>query len=686
MWTTGSKSMTTATSSPTLTGGSPVESHDRTRRARSRVNWFLLVIALAVVATAASAVWWATQGAGGEAGIAAADKFTVQPRSFRVTLKERGELKAAKSTQLKCEVEGRSTIITLVPEGSQVKQGQLIAELASDQIEDRIRTEELKLINAVAAFEAASTELDIQRDKNASDIRKGELAVELAKLALDKYEKGDYGQRKRDCDIAIEQAQTTLERRKEDYEAADKLLKAGFITQAEYKEDQFNFQRAGWELEKSNLALVIFNAYSHVSEQRQRESDHQEAIQELERIRKGAQAEEARKVAAKEARDKELALIRDQLAKFRAQKEACRIFAPGPGVVVYGTGEGDGWRRSSEDQIREGSTVYERQVIATLPDTSIMVAVVRIHEAKTERIRIGQSAVIEVEGLSDRRFQGTVSRIAALADSENRWLNPDVKEYETEITLSTNDDLLKPGATAHVEVLVEQIQDALAVPIQSLFTKAGRRFVFRWESRTDHVTPQEVTIGATSTEWAEVLEGLNPSDRILMAFNDDHKRMLPDLPVAAPDEDFPTMPGGTEAGTPAERGQRMDRGPGRGDRPSGGQTTGDQRQRLMRSRGRAPGGETRGGDAQRPTRSIRPDSAEARAQGNQADQPAGTESTSTPTAQGAEHAGAESTPAVTDPSATPAPIEASGSNPAPTPGGAGGTAPESTAPPARSGN
>ena len=30
---------------------------------------------------------------------------------------------------------------------------------------------------------------------------------------------------------------------------------------------------------------------------------------------------------------------------------------------------------------------------------------------------------------------GSVTKIAAVADTQNRWLNPDLKEYETEITL-----------------------------------------------------------------------------------------------------------------------------------------------------------------------------------------------------------------------------------------------------------
>ena len=143
------------------------------------------------------AVWAWTQSAKLLAGV---NKFTVAPRSFNVVLKEKGELKAAKSTDINCEVEGRSTIITLIPEGTAVKEGDLLVELASDQIEDRIRQEELKEANAITAFESAQTELEIQRDRNESDIRKAELDIELKRLELEKYQKGD----KINIDIELE--------------------------------------------------------------------------------------------------------------------------------------------------------------------------------------------------------------------------------------------------------------------------------------------------------------------------------------------------------------------------------------------------------------------------------------------------------------------------------------------------
>ncbi|RME38847.1 MAG: HlyD family efflux transporter periplasmic adaptor subunit, partial [Planctomycetota bacterium] len=482
-----------------------------TSPARSRRRWSYAGAALAVLALAVvgfRAVEWART----TRVVTQADKFTVGPRSFSVVLKEKGELQAAKATEITCEVEGRSTIIYLVPEGTAVKKGDLLVELASDAIEDRIRQAELREANAVAAYEAAKAELDIQRDRNASDIRKAKLQIELAELELKKYAEGEWAQQLKDAQIAIDQARINLKRREEDYKSAQELYKRDFITKTQYQEDEFNYQKAKWDLEKALKAKEVLESYTHVAALRKRESDLEEAKKEAERVIKNAEALELQKQRNLEGKKKELDLIRAELAKYRAQREKCRITAPTQGFVVYYSGGGRHFM-SNDTQIREGATVHERQVLMTLPDTSEMIVVVRVHEAKTDKLRLGQRAVVRVEGMPGKTFTGTVTKIAAVADTQNRWLNPDLKEYETHITLDPTDAQLKPGVTAYVQIEVETVENVLAVPVQSIYAKGGRRYVFRQNG--DEPEPVPVKVGAIGTAWAEIREGLREGDRVL---------------------------------------------------------------------------------------------------------------------------------------------------------------------------
>lgn len=519
---------TTLTSVPTATStiaGVPAKRVSSAANAAGRRRTIQLSLAVAIVGLLAAGGWAATSWMRGASQIANIDKFTVAPQTFIVALKEKGELKAAKSTDIKCEVEGKATIISLIDEGTAVKQGDLLVELASDEIENRILQEELKESNAITAFEAAKTELDIQRDKNASDVRKADLQIELKKLELDKYEKGDWEQKLKDADIAIKQADITLKRNEQTYIASKKLFDKKYISQIDYDKDEFEFLKAQWDLDKANKAIEVLNTYTHVADLRQKQSDHEEAEKERERVKKNADGEEVKKVRALEGKEKELALTQDQLAKLRAQKEKCRIYAPNPGFVVYYTGGGR-WMMNSDGQVKVGASVIERQILMQLPDTSTMTAVVRVHEAKTDKLHLGQSTMVSVEGIPGKRFSGSVTKIAVLADSQSGWLNPDLKEYETEITLDPTEETLKPGVTAQVEIMVETVEGKLAVPVQAIYTKGGQRYVFRaGESAGSYAAVQ---LGAIGTEWAEVASGLTEGDRIRLAFSDDDKRAIPD--------------------------------------------------------------------------------------------------------------------------------------------------------------
>ncbi|MFQ5590468.1 MAG: efflux RND transporter periplasmic adaptor subunit [Phycisphaerae bacterium] len=504
-------------------GGASSSEAARPAESRSDNNSRRIVIALLGVAALGSATYllanW-LRATGPDVGI---EEFVVVPRSFNVVLKEKGELKAAKSTDIICEVEGRSTIISLAEEGAPVSKGDLLVELASDKIDDRISQEELKEANAIMAAEAAKTELEIQRDKNASDIRKAGLEIELKQLELEKYQSGEWEQKLKDAEIAIDEAKINLERREQDFAAAEELLARKFITQTEYQEEEFKWQKAKWDLEKARKAMEVLKNYTHVADLRRKQADVDEAIKEAQRVRKNAQAEEEKKTRSLESKTKELNITQDQLAKLRTQREKCRITAPTPGFVVY---YGESWRWGSGEQIKEGAEVHERQILMQLPDTSEMIVSLRVHEAKTDKLHLGQQAVVQVEGMPGQQFHGRVSKIAAVADTQNRWLNPDLKEYETEITLEPNEAKLTPGVTAHVEILVNTVNNRLAVPVQSVFSKSGQRYVFR--RNHGELEPVEVQLGSVGTEWVEISSGLSEGDRILLAFNDEQKRLIPD--------------------------------------------------------------------------------------------------------------------------------------------------------------
>jgi len=215
-------------------------------------------------------------------------------------------------------------------------------------------------------------------------------------------------------------------------------------------------------------------------------------------------------------------MCEDDLNRLKEQRDKCKIFAPVEGVVQYPSG-GHGWR--DENRIIPGETVYEGQTMVVLPDTSQMIVETRIHEADRHKCEEGLECLVTVPAVPGTTFTGRVSKIARYADSANRWLNPELKEHTTEVLLDETDAGLSPGDSAEIKILIDNVSNVLAVPVQCVFSRGSRSFVFG--KRGGDFEPVEVELGHSSTTMVEVAKGLSTGDEVLMHADEELLAMLP---------------------------------------------------------------------------------------------------------------------------------------------------------------
>ncbi|MEZ6017622.1 MAG: efflux RND transporter periplasmic adaptor subunit [Planctomycetota bacterium] len=106
---------------------------------------------------------------------------TVERGPLVITVRERGELEAAQNTRILSEVEGRATLIHLVPEGSVVKKGDVLAELDMSAIAEKRALEEISLAKAEAGVQQARKIVEIMEKelRAAESSRESELEVAI---------------------------------------------------------------------------------------------------------------------------------------------------------------------------------------------------------------------------------------------------------------------------------------------------------------------------------------------------------------------------------------------------------------------------------------------------------------------------------------------------------------------------
>ncbi|MEJ7640447.1 MAG: RNA polymerase subunit sigma-70, partial [Singulisphaera sp.] len=83
----------------------------------------------------------------------------VKVGKLALTVVERGSLESSKSEDVLCEVEGQTTIISILPEVTKVKKGDLVCELDSSTLKDNLINQKITAQGAEAAYQNAQLAL-----------------------------------------------------------------------------------------------------------------------------------------------------------------------------------------------------------------------------------------------------------------------------------------------------------------------------------------------------------------------------------------------------------------------------------------------------------------------------------------------------------------------------------------------
>jgi RND family efflux transporter MFP subunit len=437
--------------------------------------------------------------------------YPVARRSFDLTVIAAGELEAKTKVEVKCEVEGASTIVSIIDEGTRVKAGDTLVTLADDDIKAKIEEALLNVETAKASKVAAEQAMAIQENESASQIKAAQLKVTLAGLDLAKWQKGTDPQQDRDLKLALEKAKRGLQRAKDDLALSEQLFAENFISKNERDDDRTALLEAQSGLATAELNVEVYRDYTRPKEEKQATSDLEQASAELERTKRKADSDLASLRADLQSKVRSYKIREDRLEKLRDQLAKTVIKAPEDGMVVYSTSIGPAWRRQSP--MSQGRQLRMGESILILPDTRQMVAALKVNEALIARIKPDLPVSVTIDALGARPIMGNVSQIGVTAE-DGGFMNPDLREYVVRVDLPPNIDTLKPAMRASGEIKLGRVEGALAVPVQAVFTEGTDRFCYIPEGAGVHKQP--VKIGRASEVYAEVTSGLKEGDRVLL--------------------------------------------------------------------------------------------------------------------------------------------------------------------------
>ncbi|MFH1614166.1 MAG: efflux RND transporter periplasmic adaptor subunit [Planctomycetota bacterium] len=474
-----------------------------------------IIIAVTSAVIIGGIILWLDKSKTGADPIGESVTFAAKRGPLKISITESGTIKARDQVILKSEVEGRTSIISLIPEGAAVKKGDLLVELDASSLLDSKIDQEIRAQNAEASYVSSKENLAVVENQAKSDNDKAQLTFQFAKLDLKKYidPNGEYENQLKEMQSEITLANEELTRAEKERDSASKLFKEKYISQTEQQEYELAFKKWDLKLQVAQSNLELLKNFTYKRNLAQLESDVSQAEMALERTTRKAKADIVQAEADLKAKEAEYKRQQSKLEKIEDQINKTKIYAPVDGLVIYATSaQRAGWR--GVEPLDEGQEVRERQELIYLPTAASSKVEVDIHESSLERIRPGLAAIITVDALAGKKFYGSVARIAPLPDARSMWMNPDLKVYNADIYLENNDSSLRTGMSCQTEIIIEQYDDAVYIPVQCVLRVRGESTVYVLNGKSPE--PRKVEIGLDNNNMVRIISGLKEGEIVLL--------------------------------------------------------------------------------------------------------------------------------------------------------------------------
>lgn len=444
----------------------------------------------------------------------------VRRTDLSVALTAGGQVESSEQTVIECELErldvsvrgnamsagGASTILSVIPDGSTVKQGDVLCVLDASDYEELLRTQRMNV------------------DRAEADHRQAELNLEVARTAVNEYRDGLMLQNLKSMEGQIALAESDFERTRDRLEWTRRMLAKGYLPRSQLTAEEFQATRLAVNLTNSKTRLRMLRDYSGPIYLRILESDIKAAE------------------AVLTYQDRRLRRNHERLDYLKRQVERCTIRAPHDGFVIYAN------QVMRDIRIEPGLVVRQKQRLFYLPDLARMEVAALLHETVVKDVKPGMRARVKVEGLSGRGLEGHVVSVSQLP-MQNMF--SEIKYFVGVVKLDTIPRGLRPGMSAEVAIQTVRRPDVLTVPTEAVTVEKGQDVCY--VARLDHVERREVKLGQATRDLLEVTAGLDEGEPVVLdPAHLDGSVAVSEAPPAAPTEPAPERPALGEDGSLTE--------------------------------------------------------------------------------------------------------------------------------------
>ena len=432
----------------------------------------------------------------------------VSPTSFEIKVNTIGALDAARSHVVSSAIQGdKGKIIYIVDDGASVQKDDILVRLDPTLFEDELARLTGEMKARKIAVNAAKIAVERVKSEVENEIGKAEIDLKVSELEFKRLEHGE-------GPLQLSQSKNNMKKVKYEYtrhasyiKDLDDLEKKGYSNPTEIAQAKKKVEELRESYELAEGKYFSYRDYVLPSMIEAAKANVQKARMDLGQARKEGSLKEAEAMATLEGAKRALKMTKVSLERVQNELEKTVIRAPFSGIAVLF----ESFRNDQRRKPRVGDKVWRDQPILYLPDISSMIVKTHIREVDLHKITKGKPCIVKVDAYPDLMFKGEVLSLGVLATNRFGGYAAE-KHFELTIRLKSVDHRLRPGMTARVSILIDQVENVLCVPVHAIFTESARKYCYVYNGFS--FRKAEVSLGRQNEDMSEILSGLQNGDKV----------------------------------------------------------------------------------------------------------------------------------------------------------------------------
>ncbi len=225
----------------------------------------------------------------------------------------------------------------------------------------------------------------------------------------------------------------------------------------------------------------------------------------------------------------EISRVQSLLEQSREQLSRSTVFSPISGTITL--------LNNKLGERVVATSQFQGTEVLRIADLNSMEIEVEVNENDIIFVQQGDTARISVDAYRDKEFKGLVTEIANMATTSMVGTQDEATNFNVTIRILDHQRLLKPGMSATANIETETVENAVAVPLQSVTVRSASQLMPQSEKDQNQQTEvrnqnddlkkivfvlddkkavaREVKTGIADNTHIQIIEGLSTGDEVV---------------------------------------------------------------------------------------------------------------------------------------------------------------------------